>query len=392
MPRSWRVAAVLACAILASGLAAGCSHAASGPAASAAPAPAPAPLSLTTALTAQGTSWAAVPMGAASGPNLFWQLFIRPARSTQWSLATPPDVPTNGALILAGSGSGADGQSLTAGVRPALSLRFSPVTVTTDAGRTWASGPPAAGLADAPDALGSAPGGQLIALAADGQASLASPAAASWTALTSQRTLSKEPAAGGCGLTALTAAAYTPSGAPLLAGNCTRTGVAGIFSYTHGAWDDVAPTMPASLSREQIRVLRLTRTGDSDTALLEAGTGPAAALLAAWTSSGGQWTVSPPLPLQGARVLSTSFGDAGAAAVVLSGNRGAVLSGPGARWQTLPTLPSGTTVTLALPAAGGTDALAAAGSTLTVWHLAAGSAQWAKTQVTKVPVQYGSSQ
>jgi hypothetical protein len=77
--------------------------------------------------------------------------------------------------------------------------------------------------------------------------------------------------------------------------------------------------------------------------------------------------------------------------VVLSGNRGAVLSGPGARWQTLPALPSGTTVTLALPAAGGTDALAAAGSMLTVWHLAAGSAGWAKTQVTKVPVQYGSS-
>jgi hypothetical protein len=396
--RSWRVAAVLAAAVLTSGLAAGCSHAASGPASSsAAPAPASAPLSLTTALTAQGTSWAAVPMGAASGPNLFWQLFVRPAGSTQWSLATPPDVPTNGALIIAGSGSGsgsgsgAGGQSLTAGVRPALSLRFSPVTVTTDAGRTWASGPPAAGLADVPDALGSAPGGQLIALAADGQASLASPTAASWTALTSQRALGKVPAAGGCGLTALTAAAYTPSGAPLLAGNCARPGVAGIFSYAHGAWDDAAPPMPASLSREQIRVLRLTRTGDSDTALLEAGTGPAAALLAAWTSSGGQWTVSPPLALEGARVLSTSFGGAGAAAVVLSGNRGAVLSGPGAGWQTLPALPSATTVTLALPAAGGTDALAAAGSMLTVWHLAAGSAQWAKTQATKVPVQYGSS-
>jgi hypothetical protein len=393
--RPWRAAAALAAAVLASGLAAGCSHAGSGPAAaaSAAPAPAsaPAPLSLTTALTAQGTSWAAVPMGAASGPNLFWQLFTRPAGSTQWSLATPPDVPTNGALILASTGSGSGGRSLTAGVRPALSLRFSPVTVTTDAGRTWASGPPAAGLADVPDALGSAPGGQLIALATNGQASLASPTGTSWTGLTSERALAKEPAASRCGLTALTAAAYTPAGAPLLAGNCTRPGVAGIFSYTKGAWDDAAPPMPASLGREQIRVLRLTRTDDSDTALLEAGTGPAAALLAAWTSSGGQWTVSPPLPLGGARVLSTSFGGTGAAAVVLSGNRGAVLSGPGARWQALPALPSGTTVTLALPAAGGTDALAAAGSMLTVWHLAAGSAQWAKTQVTKVPVQYGSS-
>jgi hypothetical protein len=395
--RSWRAAAGLAAAVLASGLAAGCSHADSGPAApaSAAPAPASAPLSLTTALTAQGTSWAAIPMGAASGPNLFWQLFTRPAGSTQWSLATPPDVPTNGALILASTDSGSGGRSLTVGVRPALELRFSPITVTTDAGRTWASGPPAASLADVPDALGSAlgsaPGGQLIALAANGQASLASPTGASWTGLTSQRALDEGAAASRCGLTALTAAAYTPAGVPLLAGNCTRPGVAGIFSYTKGAWDDVAPPMPASLGREQIRVLRLTRTDDSDTALLEAGTGPAAALLAAWTSSGGQWTVSPPLPLGGAGVLSTSFGGTGAAAVVLSGNRGAVLSGPGARWQALPALPSGATVTLALPAAGGTDALAAAGSMLTVWHLAAGSAQWAKTQVTKVPVQYGSS-
>jgi hypothetical protein len=387
--RPWRAAAALAAAVLASGLAAGCSHAGSGPAASASAAPAP--LSLTTALTAQETSWAAIPMGAASGPNLFWQLFIRPAGSTRWSLATPPDVPTNGALILASTGSDSGGRSLTAGVRPSLELHFSPITVTTDAGRTWASGPPAAGLADVPDALGSAPGGQLIALAADGQASLASPTGASWTGLTSQRALGEGPAASRCGLTALTAAAYTPAGAPLLAGNCTRPGVAGIFSYARGAWDDAAPPMPASLGRERIRVLRLTRTGDSDTALLEAGTGPAAALLAAWTSSGGQWTVSPPLPLEGARVLSTSFGGTGAAAVVLSGNRGAILSGPGAQWQALPALPSGMTVTLALPAAGGTDALAAAGSMLTVWHLAAGSARWAKTQVTKVPVQYGSS-
>ena len=383
MTRSWRAAAVLASAFLA----AGCASAASHPASSASDAGTPAPLSLSTALSAQGASWAAVPMGAASGPNLFWQLFVRLAGSTQWSLVTPPAVPTNGALILAGAGQ----RTLTAGVRPALALRFSPVTATTDTGRSWASGPPVAGLADVPDALATAPGGQMIALAQDGQASLASPSAASWTALTSQRALGRQPAAGDWGPTALTAAAYTPAGTPLLAGNCARPGVAGIFAYTQGAWHAVAPAMPASLSRQRISVLRLTRTGDRDTALLEAGTGAAATLLAAWTSGGGQWTVSAQLRLDGSQVISASFGDSGSAAVVLSGNRGAAIASPGAQWQALPALPSGRTVTLALPAAGGTDALAAAGGTLTVWHLAAGSARWAMTQVTKVPIQYGSS-
>jgi hypothetical protein len=383
MIRSWRAAAALASAVLAAGCASTASTASHPAGGTAAP---EVPLSLTTALTAQGVTWAAVPMGAPSGPNLFWQLFVLPAGSTQWSLVTPPDVPTNGALVLAAT----SGRTLTAGIRPALALHFSPVTTTRDAGHTWASGPPATGLADVPDALATAPGGQMIALTQDGQASLAASAGAAWTALASQRTLAGTPA--GCALTALTAAAYSPAGAPLLAGDCARPGVAGIVTYTNGTWHAAAPALPASLSQEPIRVLRLTRTGDRDTALLEAGTGAAASLLAAWTAgSGGQWTVSPPLRLDGAQVISASFGDSGSAAVVLSGNRGQTIAGPGARWQALPAMPSGRTVTLARPASGGTDALAADGSTLTAWHLAPGAVTWARTQVTKVPIQYGSS-
>jgi len=66
-------------------------------------------------------------------------------------------------------------------------------------------------------------------------------------------------------------------------------------------------------------------------------------------------------------------------------------AGPGASWRALPPLPSGRTVTLALPAAGITDALTADGSSLTAWRLAPGSATWARTQTIKVPNQYGSS-
>jgi hypothetical protein len=384
MTRPWRPAAVLAAAALI----AGCGSAAT--TRPAAPAAAPAePLSLATSLTAQAVTWAAVPMGAPSGENLFWQVFVLPAGSTRWSLVTPPDVPTNGAIILASAG----GQALTAGIRPALALRFSPVTTTRDTGHTWtASAQPAAGLADVPDALAAAPGGQMIALTQDGRASMAASSGAAWTSLTSQRSLAAAPAAAGCALTALTAAAYSPAGTPLLAGDCARPGVAGIFGYAQGSWHDAAPALPASLRRQPVRVLRLARTGDRDTALLEAGTGTAATVITAWTKDGGaHWTVSPPLPLAGSQVLSASFGGSGWAAIVLSGNRGQIIAGPAARWQALPPLPTGRTVTLALPAAGGTDALAATGSTLTAWHLAPGAAAWARTQTTKIPIQYGSS-
>ena len=68
--------------------------------------------------------------------------------------------------------------------------------------------------------------------------------------------------------------------------------------------------------------------------------------------------------------LSASFGD-GEAGVVLGGNRGETISGPGSSWRRLPALPGGQRVTLALPGGGVTEALAANAGTLTVWRLAA---------------------
>ena len=105
--------------------------------------------------------------------------------------------------------------------------------------------------------------------------------------------------------------------------------------------------------------------------------------------------MSAPLPGSGA-VLSSSLGASGAIVVGLTGRRAEFLAGPGAAWQALPRLPQGRAVTLALPASGGVDALAADGSVLTAWRLhasgpALSSGQWARTQTTKVPIQYGSS-
>ena len=158
MKASRYAAAALALAILAAGCASA-SRPAQAPSSSAVP------LSLTTAVTGPGATWAAVPMGAASGANQFWQLFMLPASSNQWSLQTPPDIATNGALILAGQA----GQGIIVGERPSLYLTFSAITTTRDGGNDWATLPPASGLADVPDALAAAPDGHLIALGGNQQ-------------------------------------------------------------------------------------------------------------------------------------------------------------------------------------------------------------------------------
>lgn len=388
----WRAAGLGALAILAAGCGTGSSSTHAQSAAAAAPGATPPALSLTTSMQTTGATWATVPMGAAAGPNEFWQLFMLPAGSQHWSLRTPPDIATNGALILAGpGGAGAAGATLTTGVRPSLDLGFSPITSTSDGGRSWATSPPQPGLANVPDALAAAPGGQLIALGRGGAVNAAASARAAWTTLTSEHALAATPAARGCGLTGLTAAAYTPAGSPLLAGTCRRAGTVGVFADSGHGWQPAGPALPASLSGQRVQVLRLSRTSGQDVALLEAGTAPSASLLAAWTGDGGQhWTLSPALRLAGDAVQSASFGDGGVA-VALDGGRGQAIAGPGASWRRLPTLPAGRTITLALPGAGVTDALAGNGGTMTAWQLGRGSVNWAKAESIKVPIQYGSS-
>jgi len=381
LPAARRAAAALALA-----LAAGCASTSSPakPASHGFPAT---PLSLASAVTGPGATWAAVPMGAASGANQFWQLFLLPAGTSQWSLQTPPDIATNGALLLAGQ----PGQGVIVGERPSLSLTFSAITTTRDGGQTWATLPPAAGLAGVPDALAAAPDGRLLALSGSQQVTTTGPAG-NWATLTTGRALAATPAGRNCALTGLTAAAYTPAGSALLAGACSRPGVTGIFASAGGTWQLAGPALPASLAGQQIRVLRLSRVGGQDVALLQAGTGTAASLLAAWTSDGGQhWQLSAPLGLDGTDPVSVSFGAGGAAAVVLSANRGETLAGPGASWHALPRLPAGHAITLAMPAAGITEVLTATGTQLTVWRLTSGPAAWARTQAITVPIQYGSS-
>jgi hypothetical protein len=380
-------AAVLALA--AALLATGCASAA--PAAQQSPTQATPPRpALSTALVTTAGTWAvAVLGGSAAQHNNFWQLFVRPAGSTRWKLATPPGVADNGGLVLADAG----GQSLITGFRPSQYLAFTPLALTHDGGQAWSSGNPLdAALAGVPDALAAAPGsGRLLALLASGTVKLAAPPYTRWATLATQRSLTVTPADRHCGLRDLTAAAFTPSGIPLLAGGCSHPGTVGIFAAKGGTWQAAGPQLPATLAHQPITVLRLTRTAGTTEALLAAGTGPAASFLAAWSADNtSHWTLSPAFRLNGPAVTATSFGPAGTAAIMLNGNHAATITSTATSWRTLPALPAGT-ATLAPGPAGEIDALAVHRTKLTIWQLAPGSPAWNATQTITVPIQFGSS-
>jgi len=384
MTRPGRLAAAIAVP-LAVLLATGCASAS-------APAPpstnaAPASPMLNTSLNTAAGTWAAVMMGgSAANYNNFWQLFIRPAGSTQWKLVTPPGTADNGGLALAASA----GPALVTGFRPSQTLTYTPLIQTSNGGQAWSSlNPLDAALASTPDALAIKPGsGELLALTA-GAVQDAAPGYTTWTTLASRKALAATAPGRRCGLQALTAAAFSPSGVPMLAGPCARPGITGIFTEADGTWQAAGPAVPSALAGQQMTVVRLTRTRQDLTALLTAGSGSTATLLAARSADGSHWTLSPPLPLHGTALTSASFGPAGTAAII-AGNRGQVITGAGARWQPLPPLPAGTAA-LAPGPGGAADALAVHRGTLTVWHLAPRGRSWGRAQVINDPIPYGSS-
>jgi len=398
--RPWAVAALA----IGGCLLAGCSSAAAPAASPSSPSAATAPLA--TSLTGtDGRAWAIVVMGgSAADENNFWQLFTRPAESTQWTLVTPPGVADNGGLVAAP----AAGQGLDVAFRPSQGLTFSPLALTGDGGKTWGTGLVDASVAAVPDALALG-GGKILALLGDGsidQAAAAGQSAtsgATWTRLASPGAVAASAAGRACQVTGLTAVSLTASGTPLAAASCARPGVAGVFVRAGASWRSAGLAVGGGFASQPVQVLRLTQFSATtanrkiatlpaagNMALLEAGTGQAASLLAAWTTDGTHWTTSPPLPVAGGQVLASGAGPGATGAwVLLAGGRAEAVAGPGAAWRALPAPPHGTAVLAAGP--GGTlDALAASGGTLTVYQLTS-SGTWQRTQVISVPLQLGSS-
>ena len=384
MNRSATVRYALA-ALAAAGLAAGCG---SQPARVAVTAPPAVTASLNTSLvTPQGTWAIAVMGGSAADENNFWQLFVRPTGASRWSLVTPAGVADNGGLIAAGGAA-----SLLVGFRPSQGLAFSPLATSTDAGHSWSAGLLDAALADVPDGISVSPSGQVLALLSDGTIQAAPTAAAAaagqWSALTTRDALAASAPGRSCGLLDLNAVSFWLNKTdPVAAGSCERTGVAGVFADYGGIWRAAGPAVPASWARRQVQVLGLGSTAGGNVALLLAGN----ELIAAW-STGSGWSTSGMLG-DVAGVRAVGFGAGGSAWVLLGGGRAETIGGPGGAWRALPTVPAGT-ATLAPGAGGSFDALAVAGSRLTVWQAGGtgpDATAWTKAQAITVPIEYGSS-
>ena len=381
--RAAGAAALLACAGLAcAGLIAGCGSQPAG-VTGAGPPPPTAPLS-TSLITAQG-AWAVAVVGGPDAGNEFWQLFFRPATSGRWSLVTPQGVADNGGMVAAGGDA-----YLVVGFRPSQNLTFSPLATSTDTGRNWTPGLLDARLADTPGAIAVGPSGRALALLQDGTieaATAGSSAAGRWARLTTLKALGASAPGRACGLEGVTAVSFGPDGYPMAAGSCARPGPAGVFTDAGGTWRSAGLALPAG---GRVRVLGLTSLAGGNMALLAAGNSQ----YAAWWD-GTRWTVSAPVTAGGVR--AAGFGSGGSAWLLLGGGQPETVAGvAGSTWRALPPVPGGTEVlvppetgTLAPGAGGSYDALAVAGSRLTVWRLTQGA--WAKVQQIAVPVQYGSS-
>ncbi|MGC1754164.1 MAG: hypothetical protein WA805_13810, partial [Trebonia sp.] len=335
---------------------------------------------VTSMTTANGATWAIVAMGgSAAGANQFWELFARAAASDRWELVTPPGVASNGGLVAAGGPA-----TLSVAFRPSQGLTFSPLAVTSDAGKTWRTGLIDAPVASDPDAL-AAGAGAMLALLGDGTVEQGGTSGGSWTRLAAPGAIASSAAGRQCHVTSLTAVAYAPSGTPLAAASCARPGITGIFARSGTAWQAVGPVLAA----RQVTVLRLTTIAAGDLALLQARAGSGATLLAAWTSDGTRWTISAPLAVGIGQVAASGTGSGGAAWVLLADGRAYEVSGPGSAWRRLPSPPSGTAALAAGPG-DAYEALAVASGKLTVYRLSPAGA-WGKLQTLSVPIQYGSS-
>jgi hypothetical protein len=406
---------------------AACGGNGAGPSRAVAPPPAARSSMLTSLSSGYGGAWAVVEVGGSRAAyNNFWQLLVRPAAGQAWRLATPPGVADNGGLIAAGpggpaagtgstaagsgtgstgSGTAATAPGLVAGFVPSQDLTFSPLASSRDGGRHWAPGLLPAGLAAAVSALAAGPDGRLLALTGAG-VQLSGRGGTGWSPLVTTKALAASPAGRSCGLTGLTAVAFGPAGAPLLAGACRRPGVTGIFFLSGGQWRLAGLKPPAGFAGRPVTVAQLTTTAPGRlTALLaagppgagtgtSAGAGPAQDLAAAWLGDGQPWTTSAPLPLGGRQLVSTAAGSDGTAGVILTGGRAAVVrpatGTAAAAWTALPALPAAA-ADLVLGPGQQVCVLTAGRTTVTAWRLSKAGTSWSPGQKLTIPVPFGSS-
>ena len=224
-------------AVTALGLLAACSSGGSSPARAAGTprtTAAAATSSLATSLDTPGDTFAVVP--AAANPT-FWEVFARPAKSADWKLVTPSGVADNGGLVLA-----ADGNTVTAAVRPSQDLEFTPLATTTNGGGSWTTPAPVqAAIANTAGAF-AASGNDLAALLSDGAIDTSADDGASWTTLTKPGSTGSTAAGKQCGTVKVTTVSFDIRTAGLMAGGtCGTTGTTEVFSIPPAAGGGRSP-------------------------------------------------------------------------------------------------------------------------------------------------------
>ncbi len=349
---------------------------------------------LATSLTADGATWATVPMGhIGEALNTFWQLVALPSGSSSWKLETPPGIATNGGLVTSGTPS-----RLLVGVLPANLLHFSTVVATSNRGTAWIPGVLPSALAASPDALTDSGAGADALLRGSKQRVVhESKSLSSWAPVTDvAAALDGGPTLRACNVGAITAIGPGTAGAPLLGVACRRRGVAGILRPSGRTWQLDGPKMPGATADASATVLRLIPSGTGVAALVAATSASGTALVAAWDTRG-TWDTTAPLRLSPAGPLrATGPANSGGLWVLTGGTHPKLYLGDRAHhWTALPSPPT-TTRTVAFPTTatgrgGGAYAFAVSGSVLSVWHLDPGAGHWTKTEKIDVPIQYGSS-
>jgi hypothetical protein len=381
----WRhAAAAITVVLLGVGLLTGCGSGGTTNAPPAKVAPPAAPLDLSLAST-NGT-WAVLAMGYLDQPNnTFWEAFYRPSNSKAWSLRTPRGVADNGGLVAAVSG-----RRVTFGFRPSNDLRFSPLAISSDLGRSYSPALLPDGLVDAPDALSTSAAGQAAALTGT-QILTSERPMSTWQPLTSTSSIQTSSAGRQCGVQRITAVVVTSTGVALGA-DCSRSGIAGVFTTSGSTPRDAGPALPpaAATPGATVDVARLVAYRHGLAALLELTTSTGVTYQGAWQATiSGPWTVGP--TLSAGPLVSASVTTAGGFSI-LTGRAPSPLTAayiePAApTWVKLANPPAHT-ATVSVTSSS-IDALAVTTSTFTDYRLTAG--QWISAQTLAVRVPIGSS-
>ena len=208
-------------------------------------------------------NFATLAMGHIGDPlETFWQLFVQRTGSRSFldeSVALA--IATNGGLLL-GPG---DPHQMSVAARPSVKLQFTPVLTQRGTTTDWTPGAPLPGAATA----FATKSGALIAIVGSGaSASLveASRSGSGWHTIATLKTLEHLTPLARCGPIALTAAAFGPSGDPMIGLACAKDSSSGLYELHAGVWRSIAPS--TSMAQGTDSVLYLTSNAGATTGII----------------------------------------------------------------------------------------------------------------------------